>query len=199
MSNASLPVRIGLLFGSFNPVHIGHLIVAQHMATRTDLTEVWFVLSPQSPYKVGHELLPEQARLDLLQAAIAGNALLHVTDVELHLPKPNYTITTLDALQLQHPHYKFVLLIGGDNLVGLAGWRDADRIQREFDIYVYQRPGYPVPIDTNSDSRIRIVEAPLLDISATFIRQSIASGKSIRYLVPEVVEEQIIGRGYWQQ
>lgn len=190
--------RVGLLFGSFNPVHIGHLILAQHMATHTDLSEVWFVVSPQSPYKVGQQLLPQHDRLALVQAAIDGNELLHACDVEFHLPKPNYTITTLEELGRRYQQHEFVLLMGGDNLVGLAGWKEAERIQRDFDIYVYPRPGHQVPTEMADKTRLRIVEAPLLDISATFIRECLQANRSIRYLVPEAVEHQITANGYWK-
>lgn len=189
--------KIGLLFGSFNPIHTGHLILAQHMATHTDLSAVWLVVSPQSPYKVGQELLPEQDRLALAQAATADNELLSVSDVELQLPKPSYTITTLDEIRRRHPGREFVLLMGSDNLLGLDGWRDASRIRQEFAIYVYPRPGHP--IEAAAGHNIKVVEAPLLDISATIIRQSLREGKSIRYLVPDVVEQLIARNGYWQQ
>lgn len=190
--------RIGLLFGSFNPIHTGHLILAQHMATHTDLSEVWFVVSPQSPYKVGQYLLPQQDRLTLVQAAVADNPQLHASAIEFQLPKPSYTVTTLDALGQQYPQHEFVLLMGGDNLVGLAGWRETERLQRDFDIYVYPRPGHEIPSEAATNPRLRIVEAPLLDISATFIRECLENSKSIRYLVPEAVERQIKNKGYWQ-
>ncbi|MBD2714406.1 nicotinate-nucleotide adenylyltransferase [Microvirga sp. STR05] len=190
------PTKVGLLFGSFNPIHIGHLILAEHMATRTGLDEVWFVVSPQSPYKIGQELLPEAARLALVQAAISDNERLRVSDVEFHLPRPSYTIATLDELRQQHPAIAFTLLMGSDNLEGLAGWKDADRIQQEFDLYVYPRPGHPVS-EQGLRSRVQVVSAPLLDISATFIRQSIQAGQSIRYLVPTVVESLIRQHRYW--
>jgi nicotinate-nucleotide adenylyltransferase len=190
--------RVGLLFGSFNPVHIGHLILAQHMATHTDLSEVWLVVSPQSPYKVGQQLLPQHDRLALVQAAIAGSDLLHACDVEFHLPQPNYTITTLEELGRRFQQHEFVLLMGGDNLAGLAGWKETERIQRDFDIYVYPRPGYELPNELADQPRLRIVKAPLLDISATFIRECLQANKSIRYLVPEEVEHQIAANGYWK-
>ncbi|WP_375437007.1 nicotinate (nicotinamide) nucleotide adenylyltransferase [uncultured Hymenobacter sp.] len=190
--------RIGLLFGSFNPIHTGHLILAHYMATHTDLTEVWLVVSPQSPYKTNQELLSEDSRFSLVEAAIAGNDRLRAINLEFKLSKPNFTIATLDELCRLHPTLEFVLLMGGDNLLGLAGWKDTERIQREFDIYVYPRPGYQLPAKASDSMRLRIVTAPLLDISATFIRQSIQAGKSIRYLVPEAVEQRIIAGSYWQ-
>ena len=188
--------KVGLLFGSFNPIHIGHLILANFMATHTDLTEVWLIVSPQSPFKVGQELLGEQQRFDLVQRAVAGNDRLQALDVEFSLPKPSYTIDTLDVLRAQHPEYQFVLLMGGDNLPGLPDWKAAGRIMAELEVYVYPRPGYPLP-----DSilpMVRVVQAPLLDISATFLRQCLQNGLSIRYLVPEAVEQQISAEGYYQ-
>ncbi|MFD2787738.1 nicotinate (nicotinamide) nucleotide adenylyltransferase [Hymenobacter rubripertinctus] len=187
--------KVGLLFGSFNPIHTGHLILANFMATHTDLEAVWLVVSPQSPFKVGKELLGESERLDLAQRAIAGNDRLRVLDVEFSLPKPNYTITTLDRLRAQHPADQFVLLMGGDNLSDLHRWEAADRIQAEFEVYVYPRPGYAAP-DPLPPS-VRLVEAPLLDISATFLRQCLRAGQSIRYLVPEAVEQRIQAQGYY--
>jgi nicotinate-nucleotide adenylyltransferase len=183
-------LRVGLLFGSFNPVHAGHLILAEYFATRTDLTEVWLVVSPQSPFKVGEELLPEAQRLALLQLAIADNPLLRVEAIELSLPRPSYTIATLDALRVQYPTYDFVLLMGGDNLAGLPRWHEANRLLQEFDLYVYPRPGAVLP-PLSDFPRAKVFAAPLLDISATFIRASIREGKSIRYLVPPAVAQEI--------
>jgi nicotinate-nucleotide adenylyltransferase len=182
--------RIGLLFGSFNPVHIGHLILAEHFATRTDLAEVWLVVSPQNPFKVGSELLPEAQRLRMVELAIAGSPRLRAEAIEFDLPRPSYTIATLDALRQRHPTTDFVLLMGGDNLPSLPRWQHADRLLAEFDIYVYPRPGTPVP-DLAPFPRVQVMQAPLLDISATYIRQSMRQGQSIRYLVPAVVEAEL--------
>lgn len=190
------PQRIGLLFGSFNPVHTGHLILAEYFATRTTLDEVWLVLSPQSPFKVGDSLLPEQDRLGLLQLAVADNPRLRAEAIELTLPRPSYTIATLDALRARHPTLEFVLLMGGDNLAGLPHWREATRILTELDIYIYPRPGAVLPA-LGTFPRVKVVEAPLLDISATFIRESVRQGQSIRYLVPGAVERQIMASQYY--
>ncbi len=196
-AKADAPRRIGLLFGSFNPVHTGHLILAEHFATRTDLAEVWLVVSPQSPFKVGEELLPETQRLALLQLAVADNSRLRAEEIELSLPRPSYTIATLDALQARHPGHTFVLLMGADNLVGLPRWREADRLQHEFDLYVYPRPGTALP-PLAGFPRLRVVQAPLLDVSATFIRASIRAGHSIRYLVPDAVAQHILVHKLYQ-
>ena len=182
--------RIGLLFGSFNPVHIGHLILAEHFATRTDLAAVWLVVSPQNPFKVGTELLPEAQRLRLVQLAIADNPRLRAEDVEFGLPRPSYTSATLDALRVRHPAAEFVLLMGADNLPGLPRWHQAERLLAELDIYVYPRPGTTLP-DLGLFPRVQVMQAPLLDISATYIRESLRMGQSIRYLVPAAVEAEL--------
>ena len=182
--------RIGLLFGSFNPIHTGHLILAEHFATRTDLSEVWLVVSPQSPFKVNHDLLPDAKRLHLVQIAIADNSRLRAEDIEFGLPRPSYTIATLDALRRRHPSHDFVLLMGGDNLPGLPRWQEAQRLLTEIDIYVYPRPGTPTP-DLTTFPRISVIEAPLLDISATYISESLRLHRSIRYLVPAAVEAEL--------
>ena len=182
--------RIGLLFGSFNPIHTGHLILAEHFATRTDLTEVWLVVSPHSPFKEAADLWPAAERLRLVQLALAGNPRLRAEDIEFSLPRPSYTIATLDALRLRHPAVDFVLLMGADNLPGLPRWQGAARLLAETDIYVYPRPGTALP-DLTAFPRAHIMAAPLLDISATCIRENLRQGRSIRYLVPAAVEAEL--------
>ncbi|WP_426061293.1 nicotinate (nicotinamide) nucleotide adenylyltransferase [Hymenobacter sp. B1770] len=184
-------VRIGLLFGSFNPVHIGHLILAEHFATRTDLAEVWFVVSPHSPFKEATDLLPDTERLRLVELALTGNQRLRAEDIEFSLPRPSYTIATLDGLRQRHPTHDFVLLMGADNLPGLPRWQESARLLTEVDIYVYPRPGTELP-ELSSFPRVRVIAAPLLDISATYIRESLRTGRSIRYLVPAAVEESLV-------
>jgi nicotinate-nucleotide adenylyltransferase len=185
--------RVGLLFGSFNPIHVGHLILAEHFATRTDLAEVWLVVSPQNPFKVGTELLPESQRLRFVQQAIAGNRRLRAEAIEFELPRPSYTIATLDALRTRYPATDFVLLMGGDNLPGLPRWQQAQRLIAEVDIYVYPRPGTTLP-DLTLYPRLQLMQAPLLDISATYVRESLHNGRSIRYLVPDAVEAELVGK-----
>ncbi|MDB5236462.1 MAG: nicotinate-nicotinamide nucleotide adenylyltransferase [Hymenobacter sp.] len=182
--------RIGLLFGSFNPVHTGHLILAEHFATRTDLAEVWFVVTPHNPFKQAAELLPDTERLRLVELALAGNLRLRAEDIEFSLPRPSYTIATLDALRQRHPGHDFVLLMGADNLPGLPRWQDSARLLAELDIYVYLRPGAVLP-DLAAFPRVQMMAAPLLDISATYIRESLRAGRSIRYLVPAAVEAEL--------
>jgi nicotinate-nucleotide adenylyltransferase len=189
--------KVGLLFGSFNPIHTGHLILANYMATHTDLDAVWLVVSPQSPFKVGQELLPEAHRYELVQLAIAGNPRLEALNIEFEMPKPSYTIDTLDELRRRYPTYHFVLLMGEDNLPGLPRWKEAERILNEHEVYVYPRPGVDAT-DVNTHPGVKVVDAPLLDISATFIRDCVREYKSIRYLVPDAVEARIEQGGFWR-
>ena len=182
--------RIGLLFGSFNPVHTGHLILAEYFATRTDLAEVWFVVSPHSPFKATADLLPAAERLRLVRLALAGNPRLRAEDIEFGLLRPSYTIATLDALRQRHPTHDFVLLMGADNLPGLPRWQESARLLAEVDIYVYPRPGTALP-DLAAFPRVQVMAAPLLDISATYIRESLRTGHSIRYLVPDAVADEL--------
>lgn len=192
MPATAAPRRVGLLFGSFNPIHVGHLILAEHFATRADLAEVWLVVSPQNPFKVGAELLPEAQRLHFVAQAIAGNPRLRAESIEFELPRPSYTIATLNALRARHAGTEFVLLMGGDNLPGLPRWQHAERLLAETDIYVYPRPGTDLP-DLAAFPRVQVMQAPLLDISATYVRESLRQGLSIRYLVPPVVEAELAG------
>lgn len=191
--------RVGLLFGSFNPVHVGHLILAEFFATRTDLAEVWLVVSPQNPFKVAADLLPEAQRLRLVELAIAGNPHLRAEPIELSLPRPSYTIVTLDTLRARHPGTDFVLLMGADNLTDLPRWHRADELLATTNIYAYPRPGpEPPPALLAGLPRARLVSAPLLDISATFIRASLRAGQSIRYLVPAAVETEIAEQQWYR-
>jgi nicotinate-nucleotide adenylyltransferase len=188
--------RIGLFFGSFNPIHVGHLIIANLMAETTDLKKVWFVVSPHNPFKPSKGLLHEFDRFDMVRAAIHDNYNLEACDVEFNLPKPSYTIHTLTYLQEKHPDKNFSIIMGEDNLISFRKWKNYEMILRDYGLYVYPRPGMQ-PSELKSHPNVRFVEAPLLDISATFIRNCVKSNKSIRYLVPDSVEEIILARGFY--
>jgi nicotinate-nucleotide adenylyltransferase len=182
--------KTGLFFGSFNPIHIGHMIIANVMAENTDLAKVWFVVSPQNPFKPSKGLLHEFDRFDMVKAAAADNYKLEVSDVEFHLPKPSYTIDTLTHLREKFPSKEFKIIIGEDNLENFTKWKNYEQILEHYGLYVYPRPNV-----TNSELKrhphVQMIEAPLLDISATYIRSCIKNNKSIRYLVPESVEQLI--------
>lgn len=189
-------MKIGLFFGSFNPIHIGHLIIADTMATDTDIDRVWFVVSPQNPFKKNNSLLHEFDRLTLVERAIAENYRLQASDVEFSLPKPSYTIDTLTVLSDKYPEHEFVLIMGEDNLVQFKNWKNYEKILEFFPIYVYPRPN-TAPHDFSNHPRIRFIEAPLLDISATYIRKRIQEHGEIKYLVTEPVEALIRLRKFY--
>jgi nicotinate-nucleotide adenylyltransferase len=189
--------KIGLFFGSFNPIHTGHMIIANIMAVNTDLDKVWFVVSPQNPFKSSGSLLHEFDRYDMVKAAIADNYKLEASDVEFHMPKPSYTIDTLVVLSEKNPGKQFKVILGEDNLTNFEKWKNHDRILDDFGLYVYPRPGVTKSEIIRHDN-VKIVEAPLLDISATYIRQCIRDNKSVRYLVPEPVEQMIRIRNYYK-
>ena len=184
---------VGLYFGSFNPVHNGHLIIAQAVLELSKLDEIWFIVSPQNPLKKNKNLLHEFDRYDMVSLAIEDNDRFKVSDIEFSMPKPSFTIDTLTYLTEKHQDHKFKLIIGGDNLAILPKWKNSDRIIRDFGLIVYPRPG--------SDSKhsihhrnISYVQAPLLDISATYIRKCIKENRSIQYLIPGRVARFIYDR-----
>ncbi|WP_332734234.1 nicotinate (nicotinamide) nucleotide adenylyltransferase [Flavihumibacter sp.] len=189
-------MKIGLYFGSFNPIHTGHCIIANHMATNTDLQQVWLVVSPQNPFKPSAGLLNEYHRLHLVQKAIDGVECLKASDIEFHLPRPSYTIDTLTYLAEKFPQHEFAVVMGSDGLQNLHKWKNANTLMAEVEFYVYPRPGFI--INTDLPARIHQVQAPMLDISATVIRQQIKNRKDIRFLVPEPVREEIEKNGYYR-
>jgi nicotinate-nucleotide adenylyltransferase len=189
--------KIGLFFGSFNPIHLGHLIIANVMAENTDLNRVWLVVSPQNPLKPSKGLLHEFDRYDMVKAAIADNYKLEASDIEFNLPKPSYTIHTLAHLTEKHPTKEFKLILGEDNLENFTKWKNYHEILDQFGLYVYPRPGV-TNTELSRHANVKMVEAPLLDISATYIRNCIKNNKSIRYLVPEAVENMIRTKNFYR-
>jgi nicotinate-nucleotide adenylyltransferase len=188
--------KIGLYFGSFNPVHTGHLIIASHLANNTDLKEVWFVVSPQNPFKKETGLLNERHRISLVKLAIEDEQSLKASDVEFKLPKPSYTIDTLIYLSEKYPEYEFSVIMGSDGFQNIEKWKNYEQIINNYTVYIYMRPGFEV---TNKyGNNIIQVKAPLLEISATEIRKNIKTGKSIRYLVTDVVMKEIQEKGYYK-
>lgn len=181
-------MKIGLFFGSFNPIHVGHLIIANHMATQTDLDRVWLVVSPHNPLKPKKSLARDFDRLHLARLGIGDNPLIEASNVEFGLPQPSYTVDTLAFLKEKYPDREFALIMGSDNLASLNQWKNYEQLLSGYDIYVYRRPG--VELGPYADHpRVKICEAPLLDISATYIRECLREGRSVRYLVPEAVFE----------
>ncbi|MBK9013331.1 MAG: nicotinate-nucleotide adenylyltransferase [Saprospiraceae bacterium] len=190
-------MKIGLFFGSFNPVHVGHMIIANYMATRTDLQQVWLVVSPQNPLKPKAALAKDHDRLHLVQLAVGDNPVLRASNIEFGLPKPSYTIDTLAFLREKHPTKQFVLIMGGDNLATINKWKNYEILLRDYEIYLYKRPN--VELGEFADyPNIRHFEAPMLDISATYIRQCIREGKSVQYLLPDAVFQYLEASNFYK-
>ena len=191
-------MKIGLYFGSFNPVHTGHLIIASHIQQFTELNQVWFVVSPQNPLKPSVGLLNEYHRFNLVQLAIEGEEnRFRPIDIEFRLPKPSYTVNTMAYLTEKYPSYQFAIIMGSDGFQNIERWKNYEHLLSNFPIYIYPRPGFETTQKFLSAS-IQIVKAPLLDISATHIRDMIKKGLSIRYLVPEEVRKEIERSGYYK-
>lgn len=177
---------MGLFFGSFNPVHVGHMIIANFMATQTDLEEVWMVVSPHNPLKPKKTLARDHDRLHLVRLAIGDNPKLKASDVEFGLPQPSYTVDTLSYLKEKYPNRQFSLIMGGDNLATLHKWKNYELLLRDHEIFVYQRPSHDLG-ELQQHPSIKIVEAPLMQISASYIRNCLKAGQSVQYLVPDAV------------
>lgn len=191
-------MKIGLFFGSFNPVHVGHLIIANYMATQTDLDKVWLVVSPQNPLKPKKTLARDHDRLHLVRLGIGDNPRLEASNVEFGLPKPSYTVDTLAYLREKYPDREFALIMGGDNLATLHLWKNYEFLLANYTIYVYKRPGVDLG-ERAGHPGVRIFEAPMLDISATYIRECLRTGKSVQYLVPEPVFDYLQGSNFYRQ
>lgn len=179
-------MRIAIFSGSFNPIHNGHLAIADEVLSQGAADELWLLVSPQNPLKKNTNLYPEQERLGMVQLAVEDKPRMKVSDFEFHLPRPTYTIHTLQSLRSTYSGHQFVLLIGGDNLNIFHKWFDYQRIIDEFGLIVYPRPGFQP--DAINYANTTIITAPLLDISATEIREKLANGESIAGMVPEKVE-----------
>jgi nicotinate-nucleotide adenylyltransferase len=190
-------MQIGLFFGSFNPVHTGHLIIANHILNETTLDKIWFVVSPVNPFKMSSDLLDERARLSLVNAAIQNDDRIDASDVEFQLSKPSFTINTLLFLKNAHRDHQFSIIMGSDNFRDLDKWKDHKEIISNYRILVYLRADFEVKNKFNAD--VQVLTAPLLDISSTEIRELIEKGKSIRYLVPEMVRKEIEEKGYYKK
>ena len=186
--------KVGIFFGSFNPIHNGHVALADYIARNSDLDEVWLVVSPLNPLKrtIADTLVPNEQRLDMVRLALRSCERLFASDIEFSLPLPNYTINTLRALKSKYPETDFSLIIGADNLALFERWKDSDVIMSNFDMLVYPRPGVDLGSLMQKYPKVRVLEnAPLHDISSTEIRRRISSGESVSGLVNPEVEEYI--------
>jgi nicotinate-nucleotide adenylyltransferase len=190
-------MKIGLYFGSFNPIHTGHLVIANHILNETDLQKIWFVVSPQNPFKASSTLLNEYARLHLVQSAIENDDRLRASEIEFSLPRPSYTSHTLAYLSEKNPTSSFTIVMGSDSFQNLGKWKNPEFIINNYPIIIYSRPGFEVRDILGVQTTI--LKAPLLEISATHIRETIEQGKSIKYLVPDVVKEEIEKSGFYKR
>ena len=189
-------MRIGLYFGSFNPIHIGHLIIANHILNHCELDRIWFVVSPHNPLKESASLLNEGHRLHLVQLAIENESKFKASNIEFKLPRPSYTIDTMTHLCEKYPEHNFSIILGSDSYQNITKWKNYQALLNQFNLIIYNRPNSK--IDQTLSNKIHIVDAPLLDISSTYIRNLIKERKSIRYLVTDEVMNDIKANAYYR-
>lgn len=190
--------KIGLFFGSFNPIHIGHTAIANYMLEFTDLERIWFVVSPQNPDKQQSGLLAENHRYQMVQRAIEDFYKFRACNVEFELPRPSYTISTLTCLADRYPEHEFALIMGSDNLETFHRWRNFEQILEFHTVYVYPRPNYKgSQFDTHP--KVTFVSAPHMDISASFLRTAIAQGKNVQWFMPIKAWEYLDGMRFYRK
>lgn len=196
--------KIGLFFGSFNPIHIGHLILANYILEHSDMQELWFVVSPQNPFKEKKSLLNDHNRLDMVQLAIKNYQKMRASNVEFSLPTPSYTIDTLTYLHEKHPDYSFSLIMGEDNLASLHKWKNYDLLLQNYQVIVYPRifgediSSSPNVTQLKNHHNIHKIDAPIIELSATEIRDMIKSGKNVRPMLPPEVFEYLDGSSFYK-
>ena len=192
-------MKTGLFFGSFNPVHVGHMVIAQYFAEFSDLDQVWLVVSPQNPLKPSNSLLQDYHRFEMVRIAVGDYRKLKASKVEFSLPKPSYTIDTLTYLREQHPEHTFVLIMGTDNLQNFKKWKNWEVILQEHPIYVYPRPGFDGGELINHPN-VRLIEhVPLMELSASFIREAIKNRKDVRFMLPRDVYEYLDEMNFYRK
>ena len=190
--------RTALFFGSFNPIHVGHMVIANTMVQQEGIDEVWFVVSPQNPLKERHTLLADHHRLQMVRRAVDDNYRLRVCDIEMHLPIPSYTVVTLAALGEKYPDREFSLIMGSDNLATFERWRNYEYILQHYRLHVYPRPGSE-HCKLASHPHVEMADVPMMDISSSFIRNRIAEGKDVRYLLTEPVYQYLTEMHFYEK
>ena len=180
--------KVGLFFGTFNPIHVGHLTIANHLVEYSDLEQVWFVVTPHSPFKKKSSLLNDNHRFQMVDRAVEDYQNLRASDIEFNLPQPNYTINTLTYLEEKHPDYEFALIMGEDNLKSFHKWKNYELILERFHLYVYPRiSDGGIPDKFKDHDKIHQVSAPIMELSSTFIRKAIKEGKNVMPMLPHKV------------
>nr|WP_314840126.1 nicotinate (nicotinamide) nucleotide adenylyltransferase [uncultured Flavobacterium sp.] len=193
-------MKIGLYFGTFNPIHVGHLIIANHMAEHSDLDQVWMVVTPHNPLKKKSTLLDDYHRLQMVFLATEDFPKIKPSDIEFKLPQPNYTVNTLAHLEDKYPNYEFSLIMGEDNLKSLHKWKNYEVILERHDIYVYPRISTEEEnLEFKNHPKIHLIDAPVVEISATFIRDNIKKGKNIQPLLPAKVWDYIDHNNFYKK
>jgi nicotinate-nucleotide adenylyltransferase len=187
-------MRIGLYSGSFNPVHHGHVMLANYLVEFSDLDELWFVVSPQNPLKKREDLMKDEDRLKMVELALEGDSRLKVSDIEMSLPLPSYTINTLKALSAKYPNDQFVFICGMDSLQGLPRWREYQAILDHYELLVFPRKGYDGG-ELVHHPHVKVLETPVIEVSSTFIRNSMKAGKDVRHFMPEKAYQYLISSG----
>ena len=189
-------MKVGLFFGSFNPIHIGHMAIANYMVEFGPIDQLWFIVTPHNPLKKKKNLLDDYQRLEMVNRAIGDDFRFRASDIEFRLPKPNYTINTLAYLKEKHPKNDFYLIIGSDNYVTLKKWKNWEVLIRDFKFLIYPRPGYD-HTTVDFEGSFELIEAPLIEISSTFIRKAITAGKDMRYFLSENVYQYLSEMGFY--
>lgn len=197
MKNA-LAKKTGLFFGSFNPIHIGHMAIANYMVEFTDLVEIWFIVSPHNPLKEKKSLLGDYHRLHLVKLAIGDDPRFRASDFEFHLPQPSYTIDTLVRLEEKYSDREFVLIAGTDIFPSFHKWKNYEQLLLNYPFYIYNRPGYEVG-KYRENLNIRLFSAPLMEISSTFIRESISKGKDMKFFLPAAVHKYLTEMHFYEK
>lgn len=191
-------MKVGLFFGSFNPIHIGHLAIANYMLEFTEIDELWMILSPHNPLKNKSNLLNEYERIKMVELAVEDDPRIKVSDIEFRLPKPSYTIDTLTYLSEKNSAKEFVLLIGSDNLVSFHKWKNYEEILKHYHLFVYPRPGAGLG-NYAEHPNVKLVNAPLIEISSSFIREAIRNNKNIQHFLPPKVYKYIYDNNFYKQ